>query len=84
MSQQPNAQEAINVYMTAAEWLYDEQPMQPNVSGVVETNPGVFSIADERAVCTYNEDAQEWIVKFPDDQIVKLRDADGELAVVTE
>jgi hypothetical protein len=80
----PTAQDAIGAYMTAAEWLYDGQPMQPSVSGVEETKQGVFSIPDARAVCTYNEDAQEWVVKFPDDQIVKLRDADGELAVVTE
>jgi len=96
MIHQPNAQDAIGAYMMAAEWLYDGQPMQPSVYGVEETKPGVFSIPNEkerdangrflpaRAVCTYNDDAQEWVVKFPDDQIVKLRDADGELAVVTE
>ncbi len=84
MTHQPNAQDAIGAYMTAAEWLYDGQPLQPSVSGVEETEPGAFSIPGESAVCTYNEDAQEWVVTFPDDQIVKLRDVDGELAVVTE
>jgi hypothetical protein len=84
MTHQPNAQDAIGAYLVAAEWLYDGQPMQQSVSTAEETSPGEFRIPDARAVCTYNEDAQEWVVRFPDDQIVKLRDADGELAVVTE
>jgi len=91
----PTASEAIGAYMTAAEWLYAEQPMQPNLNGVEETEPGVFHIPAEkrdvngrflpaRAICAYDENAQEWVVSFPDEQIVKLRDLDGELAVVTE
>jgi hypothetical protein len=95
MTYEPNAQEAIGAYMVAAEWLYDGQPMQPSFYSVEETKPGVFRIPNDerdnkgrflpaRAVCAYNEDAQEWVVTFPDDQIVKLRDADGALAVVTE
>lgn len=84
MIRQPNAQDAIDAYMTAAEWLYEEQPVGPRTSGVEETEPGAFSIPDAYAVCTYNEDAQEWVVQFPDERVVKLRDSDGELAVVTE
>jgi hypothetical protein len=91
----PTASEAIGAYMIAAEWLYAGQPMQPSFYDVEETQPGVFRIPAEerdangqflstRAVCAYNEDAQEWVVEFPDDQIVKLRDVDGELSVVTE
>ena len=84
MTYEPSAQDAIDAYMVAAEWLYDGQPMEQSVSNAEETNPREFSIQDARAVCAYNEDAQEWVVTFPDDQIVKLRDTDGELAVVTE
>jgi hypothetical protein len=91
----PTASEAIGAYMTAAEWLYEGLPMQPNFYDVEETEPGVFHIPAEkrdangrflpaRAICAYDGDAQEWVVKFPDDQIVKLRDVDGELSVVTE
>jgi hypothetical protein len=92
---EPTASEEIGAYMTAAEWLYAGQPMQPSFYDVEETQPGVFRIPAEarnadgrflpaRAVCAYDDEAQEWVVKFPDDQIVKLRDVDGELSVVTE
>src|SRR5687768_12474510 len=89
-------QDAIDVYIAAAMHVSDGWPMPPGAAIVEEIGRNVYRInspeqRDNRgqflpasATCAYNEDAQEWVVKFPDDQIVKLRDVDGELSVVTE
>jgi hypothetical protein len=88
--------DAIDVYIVAAMYASDGWPMQPSAASVEEIGRNVYRInspeqRDNRgkslpssATCAYNEDAQEWLVTFPDDQIVKLRDVNGQLSVVTE
>lgn len=99
MHDELTVQAAIAAYTTAAAWLYAVPTNAVANPGHVQakaTTAGTFAIHNpvardepgrllpDTAICTYNADAQEWVVQFPDDQIVKLRATDGELAIVTE
>lgn len=91
-----SVQDAIDAYITAAMYAFDGWPKRPSNASVEAIETTVFRInspesPDNRgqrspalATCSYNKEAQEWIVQFTDEQIVKLRDVDGELSVATE
>ena len=99
MSYEPNAQDAIGVYIIAAADVYGV-PLYavdtPGYESVQETSPGKFRIHNSKerddngrfnpdmAVCTYDEGRELWRVKLSTGEMVQVRDVGEGFAVVAD